>query len=79
MGSAESTLTYDDDMRARVRKPAGQWNAVQIVSKNGEVWTYLNGAQITHVTKHAFTQPGYIAFQVESGPVRWRNIRIKAE
>jgi hypothetical protein len=39
----------------------------------------MNGAQITHVTKHAFRQPGYIAFQVESGQVRSRNIRIKAE
>jgi hypothetical protein len=79
LGATESTFTFDDDARVRARKPAGQWNAVQIVSKDGEVWTYLNGAQITHVTKHPFTQPGYIAFQVESGPVRWRNIRIKAE
>jgi len=79
MGSAESTLTYDDATRARVRKPAGQWNAIQIVSKDGQVWTYLNGAEITHVSKHPFTKPGYIALQVESGPVRWRNVRIKAE
>jgi mono/diheme cytochrome c family protein len=79
LGGAESTFTYDDAARVRARKPAGQWNAIQIVSKDGEVWTYLNGALITHVTKHPFTQAGYIALQVESGPVQWRNVRIKAE
>ena len=79
LGAAESTFEFDDAARVRARKPAGQWNAVQIVSKDGQVWNYLNGTLITHVTKHPFTEAGYIAFQVESGPVRWRNIRIKAE
>jgi hypothetical protein len=78
LGAAESTFTFDDAARARARKPAGQWNAIQIISKDGQVWTYLNGALITHVTKHPF-KPGYIALQVESGPVHWRNIRIKEE
>jgi len=79
MGGGESTFTFDDAARARVRKPAGQWNSVEIVSKDGQVWTYLNGTPITHVTKHPFTEAGYIGFQCESGPVHWRNIRIKAE
>jgi hypothetical protein len=79
LGSAESTFTFDDAARVRARKPAGQWNAVQIVSKDGQVWTYLNGALITHVTKHAFTKAGYIGFQVECGPVHWRNIRIRED
>jgi cytochrome c5 len=79
LGAAESTFKFDDAARVRARKPAGQWNAIQIVSKDGQVWTYLNGTQITHVTKHPFTKPGYIALQVESGPVRWRNIRIRED
>lgn len=79
MGRGESTITTDDAARARARKPAGQWNAVEIVSKDGEVWSYLNGALVTHVTKHPFKEAGYIGFQCESGPVHWRNIRIKAE
>jgi hypothetical protein len=79
MGRAESTVETDDAARVRARKPFGQWNAVEIVSKDGQVWTYLNGVAITHVTKHPFTEPGYIGFQCESGPVHWRNIRIKAE
>ena len=79
MGANESTFTFDDAARIRARKPAGQWNSVEIVSKDGQVWTYLNGTLITHVTKHPFTEAGYIGFQVESGPVQWRNIRIKGE
>jgi cytochrome c5 len=78
LGAAESTFKFDDAARARARKPAGQWNQIQIVSKDGQVWTYLNGALITHVTKHPF-KPGYIALQVESGPVHWRNIRIRED
>jgi cytochrome c len=79
MGSSESTLTYDDAARVRARKPVGQWNSVEIVSKDGQVWTYLNGALITHVSKHPFTEAGYIGFQVESGPVHWRNVRIRTD
>ena len=79
LGAAESTFTFDDAARVRARKPVGQWNAVQIVARDGQVWTYLNGSLITHVTKHPFTEAGHIGFQVESGPVRWRNIRMKAE
>ena len=79
MGGNESTYTFDDAARARARKPAGQWNSVEIVSKDGQLWTYLNGALITYVTKHPFTEAGYIGFQVESGPVHWRNIRISTD
>lgn len=80
MGSRDSTFTFDDEARARARKPVGQWNSIEIVAKDGQVWTYLNGALVTHVTKHPFaSEPGYIGFQAESGPVEWRNIRIKPE
>jgi mono/diheme cytochrome c family protein len=79
MGANESTFTFDDAARIRARKPVGQWNSIEIVSKDGQLWTYLNGTLITHVTKHPFTEAGYIGFQVESGPVHWRNIRIKAD
>jgi len=75
----KATYTFDDEARARARKPAGQWNSVEIVSKDGEVWNYLNGMLISHVTSHSWKDPGYIGFQAESGDVRFRNIRIKAD
>lgn len=74
-----ATFTYDDQLRERVRKPVGEWNSVQIVSKGNEVWTYLNGAQISHVSAHDWSPSGYIGFESESGEVYWRNIRIKPE
>jgi hypothetical protein len=74
-----ATFTYDDLLREKVRKPAGQWNAVQIVSKGNEVWTYLNGVQIAHVSAHDWSPSGYIGFESESAGVHFRNIRIKPE
>ena len=75
----QATSTFDDVARARVRKPAGQWNSVEIVSKDGQVWNYLNGTLISHVSSHSWKEPGYIGFQAESGDVHFRNVRIKPE
>jgi mono/diheme cytochrome c family protein len=74
-----ATYTYDDQLREKVRKPAGEWNAVQIVSKGNEVWTYLNGALIAHVSAHDWPPSGFIGFEAESAEVHFRNLRIKPE
>jgi hypothetical protein len=75
----KATYTFDDAARVRARRPAGQWNSVEIVSKDGQIWNSLNGTLISHVASHNWTEAGYIGFQSESGGVHWRNIRIKAE
>ncbi|MGE0392484.1 MAG: DUF1080 domain-containing protein, partial [Vicinamibacterales bacterium] len=67
------------DARARAFRPIGQWSSVEIVSKDGEVKCYSNGELLSHVTEHEFKEAGFIAFQSEGVPLRWRNIRIKAE
>jgi len=69
----------DPEARAKAWKPTGEWNSAEIVSRNGQVWSYLNGALVNTVTEHEFKQAGYIGFQSEGGEVHWRNIRIKAE
>ena len=74
-----ATFTFDDELRKKVRNPAGQWNAVEIVSKGNEVWNYLNGTLLSHVSQHDFPPSGYIGVQAESGPMQYRNIRIKPE
>ena len=74
-----ATFTFDDELRKKVRNPAGQWNAVEIVSKGNEVWNYLNGTLLSHVSQHDFPPSGYIGFQAESGTMQYRNIRIKPE
>jgi len=72
-------VTVDSDARLRARKPVGQWNAMEIVSKGGKIVVSLNGSVISTVTEHEFKQPGYIGFQSEGGLIQWRNIRIKEE
>lgn len=67
------------DARTRAFRPIGEWNSVEIVAKDGEIKSYNNGELLSHVTEHEFTEAGYIGFQSEGVPLRWRNIRIKPE
>jgi mono/diheme cytochrome c family protein len=78
--SRRSTVfTVDLDARKRAVHPVGEWNTVEIVSKDGQVKNYLNGVLVSQVTHHDYTNPGYIGFQSEDGKISWRNIRIKEE
>jgi hypothetical protein len=76
-GHAE--FTWDDDLRKRIRRGAGEWNSVEIVSKGNDVSNYLNGTLLSHVTKHDFPESGWIGIQSESGAIQYRNMRIKPE
>jgi len=78
--SKKSTVfTVDTEARKRAVRPVGQWNTVEIVAKDGQVWNYLNGVLVSQVTHHEYTEPGYIGFQSEGAKIYWRNIRIKEE
>jgi mono/diheme cytochrome c family protein len=78
--SRKSTeYTVDTEARKRAVRPVGEWNAVEIVSKDGKIWNYLNGVLVSQVTHHDYTDPGWIGFQSEDGKIAWRNIRIKEE
>jgi mono/diheme cytochrome c family protein len=78
--SKKSTVyTVDTEARKRAVHPVGQWNTVEIVSKDGQVWNYLNGVLVSQVTHHEYTEPGYIGLQSEGAKIYWRNIRIKEE
>ena len=76
-GSAE--WTGDVEARRRAMNPLGEWNAIEIVSRNGQVRNYLNGTLVSTVTEHNYTEPGHIAFQSQGARMYWRNIRIRAE
>ena len=60
-------------------RPLGSWNSVEIVSKDGQVRSSLNGILIETISEHEFTEPGTIGFESEGSEIHWRNIRIKAE
>jgi hypothetical protein len=61
------------------RRPPGEWNTMEIVSKDGKVMSYQNGILISTVTEHEFKEAGNIGFESEGSEIHWRNIRIKAE
>jgi mono/diheme cytochrome c family protein len=77
--NTEVKVSVDADARGRAIRPIGQWNSVEIVSKDGRVVSSLNGTVISTVTEHEFKAPGYIGFQSEGGVIQWRNIRIKPD
>jgi mono/diheme cytochrome c family protein len=70
--------TVDPQARKRALKPL-QWNSIEIVSKGGQVESYLNGVRVSLITEHEFKTPGYIGLQSEGGRVSFRNIRIREE
>lgn len=67
------------DARKRAYRAVGQWSSVEIVAKDGQVKSYLNGELLSHVTEHEFTEAGHIGFQSEGVYIHWRNIRIRPE
>ena len=75
---AENAIA-DNVARARVNRPLGEWNSVEIVAKDGTVKAFLNGALITTVPAHSAKEPGHIAVQIQGAPMYWRNLRIKPE
>jgi len=58
-------------------RPIGQWNAIEVVSRDGEVRVLLNDEPVTTVHAHEFDAAGHIGFQSEGAQVDLRNIRIR--
>ncbi len=73
------TITLDDEQaRQTARKPVGEWNAVEIVSRDGAVTSYLNGAKISH-SEPGELKSGRIGLQAEDYAVEFRNLRIRRD
>jgi hypothetical protein len=75
----EPVFTTDSHARRAAMLPPGKWNAIEIVSRSGEVRVSLNGRLVTTVTEHEFEEPGHIGFQSEGAEVFLSNIRIREE
>ena len=74
----------DLETKRRVIRPLGQWNAVEIGVKDGDMYAELNGARMASVKRSDYNyadydDPGHIAFQIQGAKMYWRNIRIKVE
>ncbi len=76
--SKDMTLDVTDDPQAResARRPVGEWNSIEIISKAGALTSVLNGSPIASC-KPSELKEGYFGIQSEGNPVEIRNIRIQ--
>jgi mono/diheme cytochrome c family protein len=72
-------FTEEPGAMQKSMRPLGEWNSVEIVSKDGKVMSYQNGFLLNTITEHEFKEAGAIGFESEGSEIHWRNIRIKAE
>ena len=74
--------TGDPEKLLEKYKP-GEWNTYRIVCEGPGISIYLNGALMSRITDHRFTERtsrGIIALQMHPGPpmkVQFKNIRLK--
>jgi hypothetical protein len=75
----QADWSFDLEARRRAIRPLGEWNAIELVAKDGQVRGLLNGTLVTTIRSHNYTEPGNIAFQVQGAKMYWRNLRIRPE
>ena len=75
-----ATVEIDDDVAARekARKPVGEWNSLEIVSRDGSLTSSLNGTQICTSVAGELRE-GPIGLQAEDFSVEFRNVRVREE
>ena len=69
------TATLDEPARDAARRPPGEWNRVEIVSRGGALRVSLNGVQVSTSEPTELTR-GRIGFQAEGFPVEFRDVTI---
>jgi hypothetical protein len=79
-GAAKIEVIDDDAARRAVRKPVGEWNAIEVVSKGGVITSLLNGTKVCEgQTKDLDMVLGMIGLQSEDFEVHFRRLRIRPE
>ena len=68
--------TLDSEARAKVLKPVGQFNALEIEVTGGDMVISINGAVVSTVSDCELTE-GPIGLQSEGAETHWKNIRIR--
>lgn len=78
-GGADAVVTEDDETaRLKSRKPVGQWNSLEIVSKDGALTATLNGTTVA-ASQAGSLSSGLIGIQSEDHPFEVRRMRIRKE
>lgn len=76
--SKDITLEVTDNQAARetARRPIGEWNAIEVVCKDGALTSVLNGTPIAS-SKPSELKAGFFGIQSEGDAVQFRNIRVQ--
>ena len=77
-GAAKVEIVEDKVARESVRKPIGEWNSLEIVSKAGSLTALLNGNKVCE-SQPSDVAEGFIGLQSEDFEVHFRRLRIRAE
>ena len=74
--NVQCTRTFDSQLSAKVRKPIGQFNQIEIEVNGGDMVIKVNGSVVSTVGDCELTE-GPIGLQSEGVETHWRNIRIR--
>ncbi len=76
--SKEISLEVTDNQAAResARRPVGEWNAIEVICKDGALTSVLNGIPVASC-KPSELKAGFIGIQSEGDAVEFRNIRVQ--
>lgn len=77
-GAAKFEMADDAAARESARKPVGEWNALEVVSKAGKLTSILNGTKICE-SQPSDVLEGMIGLQSEDYEVHFRRLRIRTE
>lgn len=77
-GANAPTVEDQPQVRESARKPVGQWNRLEIVSKDGELQVALNDQPLSK-SGGAFLSSGSIGIQAEDFPFEVRRMRIRID
>ncbi|MCG6157987.1 3-keto-disaccharide hydrolase [Rubinisphaera margarita] len=77
-GVPDVVIQDNQSAREMARKPVGEWNVIEAVSKDGALTTYINGTQICQ-SQPAARKEGFVGFQAEGFPLEIRRVRIAVQ
>jgi hypothetical protein len=78
-GGAAPVAVHDDDAaRQSARRPVGEWNRLEIVSRDGALTVTLNDALVCR-SEPNFLSEGKIGIQAEDHPFVVRRMRLREE
>lgn len=75
-GMPDGELTFDETVAARLSKPTGEWQTIEIDAIGDRLAVRLNGVELSRAGNIANAR-GYIGVQAEVGALEFRTIEIR--